>query len=75
MYLKFLFPAAVKKLDDISEGGLETESSRLAGNLMNSVTTCMFQFILSFIVTKQCLGYVKGTNSFSLKEIKRYLPC
>ena len=56
-----LFPAVVKTLDAISEGragGWNTESSRLAGSLVHAIT--MFPFVISYIVTKQCLGYVKG---------------
>ena len=66
-----LFPAVVKTLDVISQGsagGWNTESSRLAENLMNSIT--MFRFIISFIVAKQCLGYVKGLTVSLQKKAK-----
>ena len=56
-----LFPFVVQTLDTISEGsagGWNSESSRQAVNLLSSITK--FSFIISFVVTKECLGYVKG---------------
>ena len=63
-----LFPAVITTLEAISEGsanGWNPESCRLAENL---ICITKFQFLLSFIVAKECLGYIKGlTIAFKRK--------
>ena len=56
-----LFPFVVQTLEGISEGsagGWNTDSSRQATSLVSSITK--FSFIISLVVTNECLGYVKG---------------
>ena len=54
-----LFPSVVKTFEVISEGtDWNQESRRSAENLLTCITK--FEFILAFVVTKQCLGYIKG---------------
>ena len=59
-----LFPAVITTLEVISEGstsGWNAESCRLAENLMTCLTK--FQFLIAFVVTKECLGYIKGLTT------------
>ena len=68
-----LFPFVFQTLDVISEGsagGWNTESSRQAANRLSSITK--FSFIISFVVTKECLGYVKGLT-ISLQRRANYI--
>ena len=66
-----LYPAIIKTLEVISEGstsGWNAESCRSAENLMTCTTK--FQFIISFIVTKKCLAYIKGLTTSLQKRAK-----
>ena len=56
-----LFPAVVQTLEVISSGsasGWNSESCRAAEGLLICITR--YQFIISFVVTKECLQYTKG---------------
>ena len=66
-----LFPAVIKTLEVISEGsasGWNAESCRSAENLM--ICTTKFQFLIAFVVAKQCLGYIKGLTTSLQKRAK-----
>ena len=55
-----IFPAVVKTFEVISEGGAtgwNPDSRRSAENLL--ICIIKFQFLIAFVVTKQCLGYIK----------------
>ena len=61
----------VKTLEVISEGGTtgwNTESCRLAESLMTSITK--FQFLIAYVVTKQCFQYTKGLTISLQKRAK-----
>ena len=67
----YLYLAVVRTLEVISEGSTSrwnTESCRSAENLI--VCIKKFHFLMSFIVTKQCLGYTKGLTIFLQKKAK-----
>lgn len=66
-----LFPVVVKTLEIISEGGTtgwNQESRRMAGNLLVCITK--FQFIIAFVVTRQCLEYIRGLTVSLQKRAK-----
>ena len=66
-----LYPAVVKTLEAISEGGSagwNAESCRSAESLMICITK--FQFLMAYTVTKQCLQYIKGLTISLQKRAK-----
>ena len=66
-----LYPAVVKTFEVISEGssdGWNVDSRRAAESLLICITK--FQFIISFIVTKECLHYTKGITTSLQKRAK-----
>ena len=64
-----LFPSVLKTFEVISEGtDWNQESRRSAENLLTCITK--FEFLLAFVVTKQCLGYIKGLTVSLQKRAK-----
>ena len=66
-----LFPAVVRTLEVISEGGdtgWNQDSRRSADSLLICITK--FQFLIAFVVTKQCLEYIKGLTVSLQKRAK-----
>ena len=53
-----LYPAVVKRLEVISEGGITGWNTESAESVMLSITK--FQFLIAYVVTKQCLQYTIG---------------
>ena len=66
-----LYPAVVKTFEVISESssdGWNAESCRAAESLLTCITK--FQFLVSFIMTKECLHYTRGITSSLQKRAK-----
>ena len=63
-----LFPAVVRTLEVISEGG-DTGWNQVSRRSADSLLICItkYQSLIAFVVTKQCLEYIKGL-SVSLQE-------
>ena len=67
-----LYPTVVHTLEVISSGsagGWNSDSCSSANSLLTCIT--QFQFVISFIVTSKCLGYIKGLTI----SLQRYLSC
>ena len=63
-----LFPVVITTLEVISEGstsGWNAESCRSADYFLTK-----FQFVIAFVVAKQCLGYIKGLTISLQKRAK-----
>ena len=66
-----LYPKVVRTFEVISEGsseGWNTESCRAAESLLICITK--FQFVISFIVAKECLHYIRGITTSLQKRAK-----
>lgn len=66
-----LYPTVVHTLEVISSGsagGWNSDSCSSANSLLTCIT--QFQFVISFIVTSKCLGYIKGLTISLQKKAK-----